>query len=274
MKFNKAPLPFVGQKRNFLKQFTKVLNESIEGQGEGWTIVDVFGGSGLLAHTAKQLKPCARVIYNDFDNYADRLAHIEDINRLRQQLAVTVKDVPIKSKLDKHTQSLVIEQIRSFKGYIDLGSLQTWLLFSGDILENLDQIYKESVLYNRVRKSDYSLATGYLDGVEVVSKSFDALLPEHVNNKNTLLVLDPPYLFSEQKAYRKAEEFRFISFIKLMTLIRPPFILFSNKHSEIIEYLDYMTEQKDERFMGFDYVSVTAAIGKGRTYKDYMIYKF
>jgi 16S rRNA G966 N2-methylase RsmD len=274
MKFNKAPLPFVGQKRNFLKQFAKVLNENIDGQGEDWTIIDVFGGSGLLAHHAKRLKPNARVIYNDFDNYADRLAYIEDINRLRQQLAVTVKDIPIKSKLDKRTQSLVIEQIRSFKGYIDLGSLQTWLLFSGDILENLDQIYKESVLYNRVKKSDYPLATGYLDGVEVVSKSFDVLLPDYVDNENTLLVLDPPYLFSEQKAYRKAEEFRFISFIKLMTLIRPPFILFSNKHSEILEYLDYAIEQKDERFAGYDFCAINATISKKRTYKDYMVYKF
>jgi hypothetical protein len=274
MKFNKAPLPFVGQKRNFLKHFTRVLNKNIEGQGENWTIVDVFGGSGLLAHTAKHVKPHARVIYNDFENYAERLANIDDINRLRRLLSDLVKDVPKTGKVDKKTHNLIIELIKNFDGYIDLNSLQTWLLFSGATLENLNQLYKEAALYNRVRKNDYSLAPSYLDGIEVVSKSFDVLLPEHVNNKNTLLVLDPPYLFSEQKAYRKAEEFRFISFIKLMTLIRPPFILFSNKHSEILEYLDYAIEQKDERFAGYDFCSINATISKKRTYKDYMIYKF
>ena len=274
MKFNKAPLPFVGQKRNFIKKFVKVLNENISEQGEGWTIIDVFGGSGLLAHQAKRLKPRARVIYNDFDGYARRLDHIEDINKLRRLLAGTLKDTPNKAKLDKHTRDVVIEQIRSFKGYIDLDSLRAWLLFSGRALDNLNQLYKEPVFYNRLRKSDYNLASGYLDGIEVISKSFDKFLPDYVANENTLIILDQPYLFSEQKAYRKAEEFRFISFIKMMALIRPPFILFSNKHSEILEYLDFAIEQKDERFMGYEFESIDATMNKTKTYKDYMIYKF
>lgn len=75
--FKQAPLPFVGQKRMFLNQFAQILQDNIEGDGEGWTIIDVFGGSGLLAHTAKQLKPQARVIYNDFDGYSERLRHTE-----------------------------------------------------------------------------------------------------------------------------------------------------------------------------------------------------
>jgi hypothetical protein len=272
--FKQAPLPFIGQKRNFLKHFTRVLNENIEGQGENWTIVDVFGGSGLLAHTAKHVKPHARVIYNDFENYAERLANIDDINRLRRLLSDLLKDVPKIGKVDKKTHNLIIELIKNFDGYIDLNSLQTWLLFSGATLENLNQLYKEAALYNRVRKNDYSLAPNYLDGIEVVSKSFDVLLPEHVNNKNTLLVLDPPYLFSEQKAYRRAKEFRFISFIKMMAFVRPPFILFSNKHSEIIEYLDYMTEQKNERFKGYDFVSINAHVNTGHRYEDYLVFKF
>lgn len=52
--YNKAPLPFVGQKRMFLKAFRTVL-DNIPNDGKGWTIVDVFGGSGLLAHTAKHI---------------------------------------------------------------------------------------------------------------------------------------------------------------------------------------------------------------------------
>lgn len=71
--FKQAPLPFTGQKRMFLRHFKAILDEQIPGDGEGWTIVDTFGGSGLLSHTAKQLKPRARVIYNDFNLY--RRAH-------------------------------------------------------------------------------------------------------------------------------------------------------------------------------------------------------
>lgn len=51
--FKQAPLPFVGQKRMFLAQVSQILNENITDDGQGWTIIDVFGGSGLLAHTAK-----------------------------------------------------------------------------------------------------------------------------------------------------------------------------------------------------------------------------
>ena len=46
-------MPFIGQKRMFLKHVKTMLDKHIDGEGEGWTIVDVFGGSGLLSHTAQ-----------------------------------------------------------------------------------------------------------------------------------------------------------------------------------------------------------------------------
>lgn len=54
--FKQARLPFTGQKRMFLKHFEQVLDENIKGNGKGWTIIDVFGGSGLLSHTSKAFK--------------------------------------------------------------------------------------------------------------------------------------------------------------------------------------------------------------------------
>lgn len=101
--FKQAPLPFIGQKRMFLKHFERVLMENIHNDGEGWTIIDVFGGSGLLSHTAKRIKPKARVIYNDFDGYSDRLKHISDINRLREILYQTVDGIiPKNKRISKH----------------------------------------------------------------------------------------------------------------------------------------------------------------------------
>ena len=70
-----APLSFTGQKRRFLKSFKALLNDHIPNDGAGWTILDAFGGSGLLAHAAKRSKPAARVIYNDYDGYSERLQH-------------------------------------------------------------------------------------------------------------------------------------------------------------------------------------------------------
>ena len=48
--YTSAPLPFLGQKRKFIKEFKRVL----EGYPDDVTIVDLFGGSGLLSHTAKR----------------------------------------------------------------------------------------------------------------------------------------------------------------------------------------------------------------------------
>ena len=63
--YTAAPLPFMGQKRRFLKDFKTAL----KGYSNTAIYVDLFGGSGLLIHTVKQVYPEATVIYNDFDNY-------------------------------------------------------------------------------------------------------------------------------------------------------------------------------------------------------------
>ena len=76
--FKNAPLPFMGQKRNFLNKFV----EALEKYPENGIYVDLFGGSGLLSHTVKQRYPKARVVYNDYDNFSQRLKNIERTNVL------------------------------------------------------------------------------------------------------------------------------------------------------------------------------------------------
>ena len=96
-----APLPFIGQKRFFISHFMKLLKDKIPNDGENWTIIDVFGGSGLLAHNAKRLLPKARVIYNDFDDYAKRLQNMADTERLRQQIVDVLATTKHERKLSK-----------------------------------------------------------------------------------------------------------------------------------------------------------------------------
>lgn len=56
--YNQAPLPFQGQKRKFITEFKKDLKSFEDVQ----IVVDLFGGSGLLSHAAKEVLPNARVI--------------------------------------------------------------------------------------------------------------------------------------------------------------------------------------------------------------------
>ena len=90
--YNQAPLPFQGQKRRFVKPFKEALksfpNDAI--------YVDLFGGSGLLSHTVKSVYPEAKVIYNDFDNYSERLKNIPKTNKILANIRNILKDEPRK----------------------------------------------------------------------------------------------------------------------------------------------------------------------------------
>ncbi len=274
--FKQAPLPFIGQKRMFLKHFSQILNDNIDGDGEGWTIVDVFGGSGLLSHTAKQLKPQARVIYNDFDNYSERLQHIPDINQLRQQLAVALADCPKGKRLDKTKKLQLIGIIEAFKGYKDPHILCSWLLFSGQQVKNLEELYAQD-FWHCLRQSDYPSADGYLDGVEIVCESFHQLVPRFSGKEKVLLVLDPPYLCTKQESYKQATYFDLIDFLRLINLTKPPYIFFSSTKSEFIRFIEYMQEDKVDNWQAFDgakRIVVNTSTSYSGKYEDNLVYKF
>ncbi|AAC23180.1 hypothetical protein A6J38_02400 [Haemophilus influenzae] len=275
--FKQAPLPFIGQKRMFLKHVEIVLNKHIDGEGEGWTIVDVFGGSGLLSHTAKQLKPKATVIYNDFDGYAERLNHIDDINRLRQIIFNCLHGIiPKNGRLSKEIKEEIINKINDFKGYKDLNCLASWLLFSGQQVGSVEALFAKD-FWNCVRQSDYPTAEGYLDGIEVISESFHKLIPRYQNQDKVLLLLDPPYLCTRQESYKQATYFDLIDFLRLINLTKPPYIFFSSTKSEFIRYLNYMQESKTDNWRAFENykrIVVKASASKDGIYEDNMIYKF
>ena len=271
--YKQAPLPFVGQKRLFLNDFRQALSR-IPGDGDGWTIVDVFGGSGLLSHTAKREKPAARVIYNDFDNYCERLNHIADYNRLREQLAVVIGDFPRGARLDDARVAGVKRVIAEFDGYIDLRMLGNWLLFSTKQADSMDTLLSYE-FYNNLRRTPLAEATGYLEGLEVVRRDFAELMAEYGDSPNTLFVLDPPYLSTMQGAYA-GEAFRMVSFLRMIQLTRPPFVIFSSTRSEMMDYFDYLAgcvPEEYARFDGFEIVRKTARIAGGIKYEDNMLFK-
>ena len=85
-----APLPFMGQKRMFAREFIRVLEQF----KDKTVFVDLFGGSGLLSHIAKHQRPDATVIYNDYDGYCRRLRAIPQTNVLLSDLRTIAKNIP------------------------------------------------------------------------------------------------------------------------------------------------------------------------------------
>lgn len=274
--YNSAPLPFVGQKRNFLKHFRALINQHIPDDGENWTIVDVFGGSGLLAHNAKCLKPKATVIYNDYDGYVQRLKNIHDINRLRQILLDILKALPQGSKLSNDNKTIILQAINEFDGYIDVRSVSTWLLFSAKQISNINEL-SQHTMYNNIRLSDYKTADDYLHGLEITSQSFDKLLPQYYHQPNTLLLLDPPYICTQQQAYALSKYFGMVKFLTLMKMVRPPYIFFSSTRSELLDYMDYIKQYEPDMWQcvgNFEKQSINVGLNQQASYEDNMIYRF
>ncbi len=104
--YTTAPLPFMGQKRRFVKQFNQALKEFENVP----TFVDLFGGSGLLSHTAKRIRPDAQVIYNDYDNYHLRLLNVDRTNRILEN----IRNYTVNCKTDKKLPTEVKEVIIAY----------------------------------------------------------------------------------------------------------------------------------------------------------------
>ncbi|WP_288065391.1 hypothetical protein [Rodentibacter caecimuris] len=274
--FKQAPLPFIGQKRMFLKHFKSILNENIEGDGEGWTIIDTFGGSGLLSHVAKHIKPKARVIYNDFDGYAERVMHIDDINALRAQLYATVDSaMPKNKRMPKELKAECVRIIQNFDGHKDLNCLVSWLLFSGHQVTSLEELFRYD-FWHRIRQSDYPTAEGYLEGIEITCESFHTLLPKFYDNRKALFVLDPPYICTKQESYKQATYFDLVDFLRLINITRPPYIFFSSTKSEFLRFIEYMQADKVDNWQTFDgakCVTVNTRLNFKSTYEDNLVYK-
>ncbi|MGQ0286796.1 hypothetical protein ACT2CV_06300 [Pasteurellaceae bacterium 22721_9_1] len=260
----------------FLNHYKQVLNDNIPNDGEGWTIIDAFGGSGLLSHVAKRIKPKARVIYNDFDNYAERVAHIDDINRLRQLIYPLLADVPKQKRLSAELKQQIINVIKGFDGYIDSHILCAWLLFSGQQVRGLDELFKED-FWHCCRQSDYPSADDYLDGIEVVNESFHSLLPKFKDDPKALFMLDPPYLCTHQASYKQARYFDLVDFLRLIDLTRPPYLFFSSTKSEFIRFIDYLITDKVKNWQAFDNaqrIAINTSTSYAGKYEDNLVYKF
>lgn len=92
-----SPLPFQGQKRKFVKHF----KEALKHFPANATYIDLFGGSGLLSHTIKTTHPNARVIWNDYDDFAHRLALIPTTNEIIAKLRPIVANYPKGTRINE-----------------------------------------------------------------------------------------------------------------------------------------------------------------------------
>ena len=265
-----APLPFMGQKRMFIKEFRNVLKEFPDSA----VYVDLFGGSGLLAHITKQEKPAARVVYNDFDNYRQRLENVGRTNALLAELREMVRGCPRGKLLPKEVRERIICRLEAEEtaGFVDYITLSSSLLFSMKYVVSLDALRKES-FYNNVKMSDY-VCDGYLDGVEVVSMDYRELVSQYQGAKNVVYLVDPPYLSTEVGCYRM--RWRLSDYLDVLTILKgKSYVYFTSNKSDILELCQWIGQNHwiGNPFEGATRTEMRRTINYNSAYTDIMLYK-
>lgn len=266
--WNKSPLPFQGQKRNWKNHFKKLITES-----KAEIIVDVFGGSGLLSRFAKDAKPEATVIYNDFDGYSERLKKINDTNEIRLFLTDLLVGCEKRKKIGKEIKEQICEFLETTDLFVDYHTIGSWLLFSGNWANNLKNL-KAGTFYNSVISSLDLDVGSYLDGLTVVDFDFKKLISDFLGRDNVLFLLDPPYINTHQKYNDNEKYFDFWSQVALLELMKEMnhFIYFSSNKSDIGKGYDQELEIAS-CFKNCKIEVIKSNVSHSSSYQDMMFYK-
>lgn len=232
-----SPLPFQGQKRNFLKHFKEALNQFPDDA----IYVDLFGGSGLLSHTVKCQFPSAKVIYNDFDNFQQRINSIPKTNIILSELRNVLHGCARGKRITGEYRAKVIEILSKHNetGYVDWISISSSLLFSMNYHTNYSSFVKET-FYNKVRKSDFD-ASNYLDGVKVVSCSYKKIFEEYKSLDNVVFLVDPPYLSTDTATYNSNGYWKLKDYLDVVQVLNNnDYFYFTSNKSHIVELCEWI----------------------------------
>lgn len=270
--YTAAPLPFVGQKRKFVKEYIKV----VDGLPDDAVVVDLFGGSGLLAHIAKCSKPAATVVYNDFDNYRQRLAHIPQTNALLADLRNLAADTPRHKPITGAARTRIFNRLQEEEakgGYMDFITLSSSLMFSMNYVPGIEEMKRET-LYNNIRRSDYPLCPDYLDGLAITSCDYRELYERYKDVPGAVFIVDPPYLSTDVGTYKM--HWRLPDYLDVLTVLRDnPFVYFTSGKSSIVELCEWLGLHKDvgNPFEGCRQIEIDNRINYNSVYKDIMLVK-
>lgn len=237
--------------------------------------VDLFGGSGLLSHTVKQMYPNAKVIYNDFDNYSHRIENVDKTNELLADIReICAKSPNRKERLSDALHDEIIGRIEVEKGFVDWVTVSSSLLFSMNYVTSFEQLKKET-FYNKVRLTPY-VADGYLEGVDRVQKDYRDLFSEYRNTENVVYLLDPPYLSTDVSSYNKKDYWKLADYLNVLKCIEDTsYFYFTSNKSQIIELCAWMESNGycKNPFDGATTIVKGTQLNKNSRYNDIMIYK-
>ena len=267
--YNTSPLPFMGQKRNFVKLFREALQEF----PTATTFVDLFGGSGLLSHVVKRQRPDAHVVYNDYDDFHHRIENVERTNAIIAKIRTTLDGVPRLKKVPGRQRQTIIDLLKECEqtGFVDYITISSSILFSGNYATNIREIEKQT-LYNTPKQTPYA-CDGYLDGLEIVKADYRELFSQYKDTPNVVFLVDPPYLSTQAGHYNGY--WRLADYLDVFsTIIEHPFFYFTSNKSSVIEFFEWMDAHGfGSPFKGATRKEIGNPINYHARYTDIMIYR-
>lgn len=246
----KAPLPFLGQKRNWIRYLPLFFQQNLLNNfnSNDYIFLDMFGGSGLLSHNLKLLMPTAEVVYNDYDYYTRFFSeeslnvmknlHSDLINIAGDQIRINgaVQKIPV-DKGEKIVK-VINDYVDKYKDLINFRQLGAWVLFSAKAFEKAVDFHPNH-LYNRIPKQFPVISNDYFKGLTIEHLDFRELYQKYsTRNKKLFLICDPPYIATDSGNYR--DWFILTDFLELMDICeKETFIMFSSDKSEFKHFVDY-----------------------------------
>lgn len=267
--YNQSPLPFQGQKRRFLNEFKTAL----KGVPDTAIFIDLFGGSGLLSHTVKQQRPNSKVIYNDYDNFSDRLAAIPRTNKIIAAIRTLLKDCEKDKPISAERKARILALLRKQEGFVDWITISSSLLFSGKYATALEQLEKET-WYNKTKQTDYT-AEGYLEGVDRLSTDYKNIFSQYEANPDAVFLIDPPYLSTDVTSYKSYWKLR--DYLDVLDTLRTGnYFYFTSDKSQIVELCSWFETRTAHAspFSNATLVSVAGRVNYNANYQDIMLYKY
>ena len=161
----KIPISFQGNKSKHIDDFINYIK-----QCPCQTYVDLFGGSCYLSYVVHQLKPQARVVCNDYDNYRERLINIDTTNQIIDSIKAITK-TKHNTKYSPETTQQIKDIINEFKAkgkFIDSITLSSCLCFSGTYYTTSEKLLEQPYFYNKLSKQNHESVME----IEISSLSF------------------------------------------------------------------------------------------------------
>ena len=266
---SKPPLNFLGNKN----KFKDTLMNMFKNYSDDYIFVDLFGGSGYLSYIAKQTCKNNTVIYNDYDYYSDRIAHIEETQLILDEIKTMVINANIlpEQKLNKELSDEIKKMLKdreNKEGYVDWITISNQLCFTMNTCHNYEE-FNKMTLYNNLNKSKLQPNSDYLDGIDIVHMDWKVLYKKYKHDKNIVWLIDPPYPNTLVQQYK--DNISNNDSLKLLNILhdKDNVYYFTSSRSNMLEVYKWKYGTEDN-------LKITKNIngsGRYRSYYDYCLYK-